>query len=321
MSTNRTSDIPASLLNALSQYDILSSQWARKHAKAQEKLWKSHKKHIDAALAKPRQLAAGSMAGLLMLSQPVPSAIVTQAVQQIVLPSESTTQPSTLSKDTLIAQLSSALPSEVISLTDEQEDAVATILTNHYGVVASPSYEGKRLNRSYGLIGAEQHLMRYPGDTMATHFNNADDAQKYYSSGMAPGRGAWGYFAPSAQEMTQHDIEREKWYIAVPTFLSPTWKNDVNMHYQFFKYRKMLVVNPENGKAVVADIGDAGPAPSTGKHLGGSPEVMKHLERVDGRAKGPVLYFFIRDPQDSIPLGPIEPGNQDVLQNQSKSIQ
>ncbi len=67
----------------------------------------------------------------------------------------------------------------------------------------------------------------------------------------------------------------------------------------------MLVVNPDNGKAIIADIGDAGPAEWTGKSLGGSPEVMKHLERVDGADKGPVVYFFIDDPKDNIPLGPV----------------
>jgi hypothetical protein len=57
---------------------------------------------------------------------------------------------------------------------------------------------------------------------------------------------------------------------------------------------------------MVVVVGDAGPAEWTGKHLGGSPEVMKYLERVDGAQKGPVLYFFIDDPGDKIPLGPIE---------------
>ena len=59
-------------------------------------------------------------------------------------------------------------------------------------------------------------------------------------------------------------------------------------------------------QALVVVVGDAGPAAWTGKHLGGSPEVMSYLERVDGRQKGPVLYFFIDDPEDKIPLGPLE---------------
>lgn len=256
------------------------------------------------------------MAGLLMLAQPVPAALLAQSVTNFV-PEPSAEPQSTPTLDPvtqLIQDLKVLLPPTVEPLAPDQEEQIATLLSERFGMKASPSYEGKRLNRSYGLIGAEQHLMRYPGDTMATHFDNPDDAAKYYSSGMAPGRGAWGYFAYSREGMTEQDVQREKWYIAVPTFLSPTWHNDVNAHYKFFRYRKMLVVNPENGKAVVADIGDAGPAPSTGKHLGGSPEVMKYLERVDGRAKGPVLYFFIRDPQDKIPLGPIEVGTSDITE-------
>lgn len=172
---------------------------------------------------------------------------------------------------------------------------------------ASASLNGLRLNRSYGLIGAEQHLARYPGDSMATHFDNPEDSTKYYSSGMAPGLGAWGYFTTSRAHMTPEDVAREKYYLAVQTFLAPDFNLRVAEYRDFFKFRKMLVVNPHNGKSVVAAVADAGPAEWTGKHLGGSPEVMKHLQRVDGRARGPVLYFFIDDPDDKIPLGPVEP--------------
>lgn len=45
----------------------------------------------------------------------------------------------------------------------------------------------------------------------------------------------------------------------------------------WYKHRKVLIVNTENGNAVVAAIGDSGPAAWTGKQFGGSPEVMEHL--------------------------------------------
>lgn len=295
------------------QYELLLKKWVKKHRAEQVKVWDKHKAHIDklseAFIETPRQIAAGSMAGLLLLGQPAPASLLAQAVTDS--PADTSAQqqetPQLDPQEKLIQDLQPLLPPTVDPLSKDQEESIAQILSDRFNMKVSPSYEGKRLNRSYGLIGAEQHLMRYPGDTMASHFSTQEDAQKYTSSGMASGRGAWGYFSQSFEGMTDTDVQREKWYIAVPTFLSPTWHNDVNMHYKFFRFRKMLVVNPENGKAVIADIGDAGPAPSTGKHLGGSPEVMKHLERVDGRAKGPVLYFFIRDPQDELPLGPIDP--------------
>jgi hypothetical protein len=204
----------------------------------------------------------------------------------------------------LAVALSSSVPKEVQPLTEQEEFTIANMLSQHFNMKVTPVLDNKRLNRSYGYIGAEQHLMRYPGDTMETHFQTPEEL-RYYSSGMAPGRGAWGYFAQSRGDMTQQDIDREKYYIAVQTFLAPGWHDHVREYYEFFKYRKMLVVNPDNGKAIVAVIGDAGPAVFTGKSLGGSPEVMNFLERKDGGAKGPVLYFFIDDPEDTIPLGPV----------------
>ena len=67
----------------------------------------------------------------------------------------------------------------------------------------------------------------------------------------------------------------------------------------------MLVVNSKTGQAVVTDIADAGPAAWTGKHLGGSPEVMTYLGLHRGSRKGAVVYFFIDDSNDTIPLGPV----------------
>lgn len=215
------------------------------------------------------------------------------------------------SKVFLISDLSNILPPEIRPLTSDEETKIGDVLSKSFGMKVNAVLNGLRLNRSYGYIGAEQHLRRYPGDSMSSHFDppagGQEEEEKYYSSGMAPGLGAWGYFATSSSQMTPEDSSREKYYIAVQTFLSPDFNSKVAEYRDFFKFRKMLVVNPQNGKAVVAVIGDAGPAEWTGKHLGGSPEVMKHLERVDGTQKGPVLYYFLDDPNDLVPLGPIEP--------------
>ncbi len=56
----------------------------------------------------------------------------------------------------------------------------------------------------------------------------------------------------------------------------------------------MLVVNPENGKAIVADIADSGPSPWTGKHFGGSPAVMVVFRKSRRRTKRIGIIFFHR---------------------------
>lgn len=287
-----------------SHFHKLREKWLERHKHIQKKVWDHHKKALNWFSEQGRKTAINSVSGLMLLSSP--SAVLLQPPPPVIAPTNYLVPISINQKTQMIEDLKTVLPKEVDALSSEQEEKVAAILSRDFNMKVGAELEGKRLNRSYGFIGAEQHLARYPGDSMASHFENPQDSDKYYSSGMAPGLGAWGYFARSAGEMTEKDSMREKYYIATQTFLAPGFHDNVRDYITFFKHRKMLVVNPENGKAMVVVIGDAGPAAWTGKHLGGSPEVMKYLERVDGRQKGPVLYFFIDDPSDTIPLGPIQ---------------
>ncbi|TXH60670.1 MAG: hypothetical protein E6Q89_00505 [Bacteroidia bacterium] len=289
--------------NKNKNYEYLKDKWVKRHQDVTSKIAEKHSSAYKWLNENSKQLAVGALGSIMLATTPMQAAPATQSAPN--LPQQ---EFKIGTKAFMISDLGHALPDEMRPLTTDEEAKVGEILSKDYGMNVTAEMNGLRLNRSYGLIGAEQHLARYPGDTMATHFDgNAEDAAKYYSSGMAPGLGAWGYFATSRAAMTEEDDQREKYYIAVQTFLSPDFNNKVAEYRDFYKFRKMLVVNPQNGKAVVAVIGDAGPAEWTGKHLGGSPEVMKHLERVDGKARGPVLYYFIEDPNDDIPLGPIEP--------------
>jgi hypothetical protein len=280
-------------------YVRLRDKWIKRHKDLQEKLWALHGDVINDFINNTKNFAIGSISGLMLLSSPAASLLGptnTLTVEEQKLPIEKNAF--------LVSDLLSVLPKEVRPLKPEEEERVSKILTRDFGFRVVPELNGIRLNRSYGYIGAEQHLARYPGDTMASHFGSVEDSQKHYSSGMAPGLGAWGYFVNSKDQLTQKDIDREKYYIAVQTFLAPGFHDNVRKYITFFKFRKMLVVNPHNGRAMVTVIGDAGPSEWTGKSLGGSPEVMKYLERVDGKRRGPVLYFFIDDPDDKVPLGP-----------------
>ncbi|MBF8249734.1 MAG: hypothetical protein HW400_335 [Candidatus Levybacteria bacterium] len=286
-----------------SHYKSLSDRWRARHQNLQKKLWNKHGEALGWLSDNYRQLVSGTMGGLMLLagqvSNPFPSLNIANATAPIDRKVDK--------KVFLIADLARILPKDVVPLPPEIESKVSEILSRTYGIKVTPELEGKRLNRSYGLIGAEQHLARFPGDNLSTHFDSDEATKLYWQQGMAPGLGAWRYFADSADSLTQKDKDREKYYIAVQTFLSKDFNKRFAEYRDFYKYRKMLVVNPNNGKAIVADIADAGPGESTGKHLGGSPEVMHYLERFDGQQRGPVLYFFIDDPDDKIKLGSINP--------------
>ena len=290
-------------------YDNLKEKWVSRHRELQNKLWTKHQDSLSWLTDRTKHLAVSSLGSLMLLTAPLLQSLPVPHL----LPVKQQLLAQDINKSTfLISDLSKMLPDKVIPLTKTQEKEVVRILNRDFGVKVSAELDGKRLNRSYGLIGAEQHLARYPGDNMAVHFDNSEEVVRHTSSGMASGLGGWGYFVPFGEKLNEKYKAREKYYIAVQTFLAPGFDKNPRELLDFFKFRKMLVVNPNNGKAVVAVIGDAGPAEWTGKHLGGSPEVMSYLEREDGARKGPVLYLFVDDPKDEVPLGPIESYNQKV---------
>lgn len=276
-------------------YEHLRKKWTAKHRSITENLFDKHLRHV----------ALGSLAGLTLLPN---SGLALNAPH--LLASGVQIQAEKDNSKLLAAELKDKVPEDVRPLTIDEEAKITDLLTKRFGFKVAAEIDNKRLNTSYGLIGGEQHLYRYPGDNLYAHANTTRDWAMYGDAGMAPGLGAWGYFASSKTAFTQKEADRERWYIAVQTFLSPGFAENVASYRDFYKYRKMLLVNPKTGQAVIADIADAGPAQWTGKQLGGSPEVMEAIGLAQGPRKGAVLYFFIDDPGDTIPLGPTKMPNQ-----------
>lgn len=200
----------------------------------------------------------------------------------------------------LVEAVASVLPDNPRPLIRSEEKYLEQIFQNIYGISTKASLEGEHLNTSYGYIGAEQHLRRFPGDTLAQHGEGG-----ILKEGIAPGLSAWGYFAPTEEDFNSDLEEIEKWYAVVQTLYLPDWNTRQPYLKNWYKHRKVLIVNTENGRAVVAAIADSGPAAWTGKQFGGSPEVMDYLggERYK---KGKVIIFFVDDPENEVPLGPIE---------------
>jgi len=194
-------------------------------------------------------------------------------------------------RDRLMKSLEPQLPEKITGFNKAQEAAISISVRETLGIDAKFELDGKRLNHQYGWMGAEQHLMRYPGD-------NVPD--------MAPKTGAWGYFSQTRNDFNDDLAQKEKYYVAVQTLYLPEWNKEYQVLKEWYKYRKMLAINPNSGRSVVAVISDAGPANWTGKQFGGSPEVMEYLEYVTGKRKGPVILMFVDDPQNKIQIGPVE---------------
>lgn len=245
-------------------------------------------------------LGAGALTGTLLLAPPTGMKFLPtpqEILEKFAKPEKSV---SDLPQKLLIDTLKQFLPEFVRPLSRNEEKLLEQIFENVMGTKTRATLEGEHLNTTYGLIGAEQHLKRYPGDLLSNH-GQGDVLEE----GIAPGLGAWGYFSPSKDKLTEDLQETEKWYAVVQTLYLPDWDTRQPYLRNWYKYRKVLIVNTQNGNALVAGIADSGPAMWTGKHFGGSPEVMEYLGGARYK-KGPVLVFFVDDPENKIPLGPID---------------
>lgn len=190
------------------------------------------------------------------------------------------------------------LPYNPHKFSEDEAKIIEEKIKTTTGITAKAYLEDQSLNHHLGYIGYEQHLVRYPGDTLSQH-------DEELQAGIAPGRGAFGYFAKDASQFNTQDYLREKYYCVVQTLYLANWNQDHIFLKDWYKFRKMMLINPVNGSAVICDIGDAGPAEWTGKQFGGSPEVMERLSLHEGPRKGLVLMFFVDDPKNEVPLGPI----------------
>lgn len=235
-------------------------------------------------------LASAGLTGALLLSP--------LQTSQSATPSATTTQTVRSVEEQLQQDLSPITPHSPTKLSPEDAQKLTNAIKADTGITATPYLEGQSLNHNVGYVGYEQHLKRFPGDDISLH----DDE---LVAGIAPGLGAWGYFAPSRERFTTQDYLHEKWYSVAQTLYLPNWNSDFKHLRDWYKYRKILIVNPATGEAVVTVLADSGPAEWTGKQFGASPEAMKAISLHKGPRKGLVVFFFVDDPNDQIPLGPV----------------
>lgn len=278
--------------------EILRKRAEKSHLNFQKKHPHISKKLVELGLQfhelrrhSAKKISAAALAGTMLISSPTVSTSLKPPAHQINV-SEGEAQ------EKLKQELVPLLPKQVKPLSPQLESEISEVIYKNLGLKAVANLEGNHLNQTYGRMGGEQHLPRYPGDRVSEH-----DALQ--SKGITPGKGAWGYFVSRKSALTQEDYLREKYYVAVQTLYLPNWKKDLAYLRDWYKYRKVLVVNPSNGKSVVAVIADAGPAAWTTKHFGGSPEVMDHLTPFANGNNGKVILFFVDDQEKPVALGPV----------------
>ncbi|HYD35434.1 MAG TPA: hypothetical protein VD999_05175 [Vitreimonas sp.] len=264
---------------------------------------------FDLKTASQQTLAVLSFAGQVAMNQPVNAHVMEQ-----VQAAEATSLTPLISSITqeehqaIIDKMVSFVQLPAGHLNTQDELYLEQQLSDILGFEVMAELEGNRLNHSIGIMGGEQHLKRFPTDTLDQH-----DA--YREAGIAPNRGAFGWFTEQAQ-LTDKAIQREKYYFAVQTLYLPNWNTDHPRLKEWYKFRKMIVINPAEQVAVVGVVGDAGPAKWVQKQYGGSPEIIREGKIWSRESRGRVILLFVNDPEDKIPLGPISLDFAKVIEKQ-----
>lgn len=190
-------------------------------------------------------------------------------------------------------------------LPTQDELYLAQQLSDMLGFEVCAELDNQRLNQTIGTMAALPHLRRSPTDTLVQHM-------EYREAGLANNRGAFGWFTEMGQ-LTPAMKQAEQYYVAVQAQFVPEWNQNFKQLKIWYKFRKMLVINPAEEKAVVAVVGDLGPARWLQYQFGGSPEVVREANIWSMKTQGKVLLLFINDPDNRVSLGSISLRYQDLL--------
>lgn len=281
------------------QYQQLKSALAKKNKSAHDWLENKFTNQEDLTTFARQFMAAVTLATQMAVTQPVEAQVqqnlaALEQKQRNNLLSQITTQ----ELEEIMNKMVGYVNMDVGHLPKEEELYLEQQLTDLLGFGVVAELEGKRLNHSIGIMGGEQHLTRYPGDSLEDH-----DA--YLEAGIAPNRGAFGWFTEEG-ELTERSIQMEKYYFAVQTLYLPDWNTNHQELKPWYKFRKMVAINPADRLAVVGVVGDAGPAMWVKKQFGGSPEIIREAKIWSPQARGRVILMFVDDPNDEVPLGVID---------------
>jgi len=184
------------------------------------------------------------------------------------------------------------------NLPREQSLYLEQQLTDLLGFEVASEQDGHVLPATFGLMAALPHLKRHPQDELKSH----DMAQE---AGLADRRSDFGWFTEMGQ-LTETAVNREKYFVTLQVNLTPEWQLQSKQLKEWYKYRKVVVINPLVQKAIVACVGDFGPGNWIQHQFGGSPEIIRQLNVWDIATQGKVFVFFVNDPENKLPYGIVD---------------
>jgi hypothetical protein len=165
----------------------------------------------------------------------------------------------------------------------------------HFDV--SVELEGERLPHTHGIIQALPHFKKTPTDTLENH---------EYAHALFSGKRSFFGWLSTNPNNAQSTPDHEKYAVSLPLFLHPAWASRLASLKKWYAFRKVVIVNPTESRAVVACVADTFPLLTAKYQFGASPEVILEGKCWSPATLGRILIFFVNDTTGAIPLGPID---------------
>lgn len=228
------------------------------------------------------------------------NSVETQLLQKLA--SSDTNDPLTSSitqeeYDSIVEKMIALLKLPAGQLEEESELYLEQQLSDILGIDLAVSLENQKLLFSTGIMKAVAHLKRSPTDSLEQHTN-------HHEAEISKNRSAFGWFS-SSSNFDLETIEKEKYFITLPLYFHPEWSKDYDLIKKWYKFRKVVVINPHEHIAVVCSVADIGPSTYTRRQFGGSPELIRTGKIWSPKSAGRVLVLFVEDLENTVPYGPI----------------
>jgi hypothetical protein len=148
---------------------------------------------------------------------------------------------------------------------------------------------------SYSLPDTIAHSLSLPH--FKTHPTDKLSQHSLQEAGLSPTRPSFGW-------LTDKSSHLETFGIAIPLHKLDEWSSRRQEYLEWFKHRKVLVINPSRQLAAVGAIINSAPAHVQRFQVGLSPELVRATQAWHPETKGKLALFLVDEAAGNVPLGP-----------------
>lgn len=162
------------------------------------------------------------------------------------------------------------------------------------GINVTTNLDGYNLPHTTVKFRSDAHQRTNFADILNNH-------PQFHEAGLNKKRSVFGWSNQNGHESTK----MEEFFIVLPIYLIKAWQTDLPSLVNWFKYRKVLVINPFTQLAAVACVSDVGPSHLQRSQALCSPELSHLLRLWQPGLQGRACLFLIEH-SENIPYGQVD---------------